>query len=188
MDFYCFNKGKKQLPVEAFNYIQIALLFCFSPFSSCAREREVLPRLLTPEVCFQLAAEASLVFFLEPLPPTTHCEGRYSGSNASRSSSGGSPAPNRPTCHRSSWHCGGQLPGSSQSWPWGSDRKPSGALPSLPNSRRRLRVECAVILGSMRRNGPGWGEESHSSSPSSVSTLWTPSLSPSPPNPPKIRL
>lgn len=32
------TRGKKQLPVVAFNYIQIALLFCFSLFSSSARE------------------------------------------------------------------------------------------------------------------------------------------------------
>lgn len=34
--------GKKQLPVEAFNYIQIGLLFCFPPFHSSPREGEVL--------------------------------------------------------------------------------------------------------------------------------------------------
>ena len=61
--------GEQKLSVDAFNYTQIGLLFCFRPFPSSAKKGEVLPPVLTSEICFHLAAGESLAFFLGPENP-----------------------------------------------------------------------------------------------------------------------
>ena len=61
--------GEQNLSVDAFNYTQIGLLFCFHPSPSSAKKGEVLPPLLTSEICFHLAAGESLAFFLGPENP-----------------------------------------------------------------------------------------------------------------------
>lgn len=67
--FCCFNSRRKSICQKFLIPYRLTFHSCFNPFHSCGREGEVWAALLIPNVCFHLAAQARLLFFLElPLP------------------------------------------------------------------------------------------------------------------------
>lgn len=130
LGFYCFNKGKKQLPVEAFNYIQIALLFCFSPFSSSAKGRGSITLTAYTGGLLLLSCRSKSCLLPRAATPETPLWDEWKWLQYQQLTFLESTVLR--TSHRSSWHCLGQFPGSSQSLPWSSKKKPGGVKPPLP--------------------------------------------------------